>query len=86
MQQVAHIFYGLVFLLQGSPGEPVDLGADEPTYQEFHQKFWAGEVRLEDKSAKTAYGRVHLARLLQETRQGRYIESLRIVTERHAGA
>ena len=31
MQQVAHIFYGLVFLLQGSPGVPVDLSAQAPS-------------------------------------------------------
>ncbi len=79
-QQVAHIFYGLVFLLQGSPGVPVDLNAQAPTYGDFQRKFWAGEVVLEDKAAKTAYGRVHLERLLKDTREARFRESLRVVS------
>ena len=83
MQQVAHIFYSLVFLLQGSPGVPVNLNEQAPTYRDFHRKFWAGEVKLEDKPAKAIYGRVHLDQLLQSTRQPRFKESLRIVSDRH---
>jgi len=79
-QQVAHIFYGLVFLLQGSPAVQVDLDEPAPTYGEFQRQFWAGNVKLEDKSAKTAYGRVHLERLLEDTRCARFRESLRVVS------
>ncbi len=82
MQQVAHIFYSLVFLLQGSPGVPVNLSEQAPTYRDFHRKFWAGEVKLEDKPSKATYGRVHLEQLLQSTRQVRFKESLRIVSDR----
>jgi hypothetical protein len=82
MQQIAHIFYSLVFLLQGSPGVPVNLSQQAPTYRDFNQRFWSGVVKLEDKPAKATYGRVHLDQLLQSTRLPRFKESLRIVSER----
>jgi aminoglycoside phosphotransferase (APT) family kinase protein len=81
MQQVAHIFYSLAFLLQGSPGKPVDLSEPAPTYGDFHRQFWSGEVKLTDSPTKTAYGRVHLERLLQDTRQARFNKSLKIVSD-----
>ncbi len=81
MQQVAHIFYSLVFLLQGSPGVPVNLSEQAPNYRDFQRNFWAGEVKLEDKQAKATYGRVHLDQLLQSTRLRRFKESLRIVSK-----
>ena len=84
MQQVAHIFYALVFLLQGSSGVPVNLSEEAPAYRDFHRQFWAGEVKLEDKPAKAVYGRVHLDRLLESTRLSRFKESLRIVADRYA--
>jgi hypothetical protein len=84
MQQLTHMFYGLVFLLQGSSGNPAGLSEQAPIYGDFHRQFWAGEVKLTDKQTKTAYGRVHLDRLLQNTRQARFNESLRIVSDRFA--
>ena len=79
-QQVAHIFYGLVFLLQVSPGVQMDLGEPAPSYEDFRRQFWAGEVVLTDKPAKTAYGRGHLKRLLEDTRRAKFRESLRVVS------
>jgi hypothetical protein len=76
MQQVAHVFYGLVFLMQGVA---LDLAEPGPGYDAFQRKFWAGEVKLDDKETKTAYGRVHVERLLQDTRGTRFRESLRAV-------
>ncbi len=76
MQQVAHVFYGLVFLMQGVP---LDLAEPGPGYGEFQRQFWAGEVKLEDKQTKMVYGRVHLERLLQNARCARFRESLRVV-------
>lgn len=76
MQQVAHVFYGLVFLMQGTPLNPAEPG---PGYGEFQRQFWAGEIKLDDKETKMAYGRIHVERLLQDTRSARFGESLRIV-------
>jgi len=76
MQQVAHVFYGLVFLMQGVP---LNLAEPGPGYDEFQRKFWAGEVKLDGKETKTAYGRVHLERLSEDTRRARFRESLRVV-------
>jgi thiamine kinase-like enzyme len=82
-QQVVHMFYTMVFLMFGSAGEPIDWSEPVPGFTEF-QRFWTGEINLTDKQTKTVYGRVHWERLLQNTRQARFQEALRIVSDRHA--
>ena len=84
MQQVAHMFYAMGFLWLGSSGKPIDWSEAVPAFRDFHRRMWASEVRLSDNHTKTLYGRVHWERLLQNTRQARYNEALRIVSGRHA--
>ena len=79
MQQVTHMFYAAVFLQMGSAGEPVDL-------TDFPRRFWNGEVDLTDKRMKGIYGRFHWNRLLENMRQTRFDEALRIVADEHAHA
>jgi hypothetical protein len=86
MQQVAHMFYGMAYLLTGSSGEPIDWNETVPTFGEFQRRFWAGEVNLQDKRTKIVYGRVHWDRLWRNMRQARYDEAVRIVSERHAAS
>jgi thiamine kinase-like enzyme len=83
MQQVAHTFYAMVFLLLGSSGKPIDWSETVPEFRDFHRRIWEGEVNLADNHMKTVYGRVHWERLLQNVRQARYKEALRIVSDRH---
>ncbi|MBS1800298.1 MAG: phosphotransferase [Acidobacteria bacterium] len=83
-RQVAHLFYATVFLLQGSYGKPLSQSESVPGYRDFQRKFWAGEISLVDNQTKTAYGRVHLEEFLENTRQTRFDEALRIVSDRHA--
>jgi hypothetical protein len=83
MQQVVHMFYAMVFLLLGSSGEPVDRSEKAPEFKAFHRRMWAGEFNLADSHTKVVYGRVHWERLLQNMRQARFKEALRIVSERH---
>ena len=85
-QQVAHMFYAMAFLWQGSAGKPIDWTETVPEFGDFHRRFWAGEVGLADFGVKTIYGRVHWERLMHNTRQGRYEEALRIISERRATA
>jgi hypothetical protein len=82
MQQVAHLFYAMVFLLVGSAGEQLNLSERAPDFRDFHRRIWAGEVNLADKQAKILYGRVHWERLLENTRQPRFNEAVRIVSAR----
>jgi hypothetical protein len=84
MQQIAHIFYSMAFLLLGSSGKPIDYREALPELRDFHRRFWTGEVRLADIHAKTVYGRIHWEQLMQNTRQARFHESLRVVSEWHA--
>jgi aminoglycoside phosphotransferase (APT) family kinase protein len=83
MQQIAHLFYTMAFLLLGSSGKPVDWSATVPEFRDYHRRMWAGEIDLADKEVKIVYGKVHWRRLLQNVRQARYNEALRIVADRH---
>jgi thiamine kinase-like enzyme len=78
MQQLAHAFYALGFLLLSSAGQPVDARESVPAYHDYQRRFWAREVSLSDNRAKTLYARVHLQRLLENARQPRYEQALSI--------
>ena len=84
MQQITHLFYTMAFLFLGSLGKSIDWSGTMPGFQDFQRRVWAGEVDLADKDAKIMYGRFHWERLLQNVRQARYKEALRIVSDRHA--
>jgi thiamine kinase-like enzyme len=78
-QQIAHMFYAMVFLLLGSAGKPIDWSDPVPEFRDFHRRFWSGEVELKDNHTKTIYGRVHWERLVRNMHHARFDESLRIV-------
>jgi aminoglycoside phosphotransferase (APT) family kinase protein len=82
MQQLAHLFYTMAFLFQGSPGKPIDWNAAVPEFRDFHRRMWAGGADLTDKDAKIVYGRVHWERLMHNVGQARYHEALGIVHSR----
>ena len=84
MQQVAHIFYTMAFLLLSPSGNPPGESVSAPEFREFHRRFWAGEFKLEDPQTKALYGRAHLAQLFQNAQQPRFSESLKIVSAQHA--
>jgi hypothetical protein len=84
MQQVTHMFYALAFLFLGSSGKSIDWSQPVPQFSDFRRRFWAGEVNLADNQMKIVYGRVHWEQLLQNARQARFNEALRIVSDRHA--
>jgi hypothetical protein len=54
-----------------------------PSFREFHRRIWAGEVNLADNDLQIVYGMVHWEQLLQNMRQTRFEETLRIVSDRH---
>lgn len=74
-RQIAHMFYAMAFLWIGSPGGPA-------APLDFQRRFWAGEFDLVDGAMKTMYGRVHWEQLVENVRQRRFQEALRIVSER----
>jgi aminoglycoside phosphotransferase (APT) family kinase protein len=82
-QQLAHMFYAMVFLHLGAMDQPIDWGGTGPGFRDYHRRMWAGEVDLADKDVKPVYGRVHWERLLRNVRQARFNEALRIVADRH---
>jgi hypothetical protein len=56
MRQLAHIFYAMVFLMQGSSETTVDL-------IDYQRRFWMRDVGLADSHAKTAFGMFHWEQL-----------------------
>ena len=83
MRQLAHMFYAMAFLMLGSSGEPVDWSEILPDFTDFNRRFWSGEIELKTNKTKIAFGRVHWERLLENMRQARFDEALRIVSDRH---
>jgi hypothetical protein len=84
MQQIAHLFYTMAFLFQGSSGKPIDWSGSVPEFRDYHRRMWAGDVDLADNDVKIVYGRVHWERFLQNVQQPRYKEALRTVSDRYA--
>ena len=83
MRQIVHMFYAAVFLLLGSAGKPINQRAGLPSFTDFHCRIRNGEVNLADSELKVVYGMVHWERLLQNVRQQRFDEALKIVSERN---
>jgi hypothetical protein len=83
MRQVLHILSATVFLLLGSAGKPIDLSDKRPSFRDFQLRIWTGEVNLADNGPKIAYGMAHWGELLQNVRQTRFEEAVRIVSDRH---
>jgi thiamine kinase-like enzyme len=84
MRQVMHMMYAAFFVLLGSSNKPINQGVKLPSFRDFHQRIWVGEVNVADNEMKTIYGRIHWEQLLQNMRQTRFHEALRIVSDRHA--
>jgi aminoglycoside phosphotransferase (APT) family kinase protein len=80
MQQVVHLFYTMAFLFLGSKVQPVSIG-NAPELTDFHRRMWAGEVDLMDSETRIAYGMAHWKQLLRNTRQRRFQEALKIVSD-----
>jgi hypothetical protein len=80
MQQMVHMFCGMVFLMLGSAGGQVDWSEKAPEFRAFQRRWWAGEVNVADQATKIAYGRVHWERLRENMRGGRFEEALKIVS------
>ena len=80
MQQMSHLFYTMAFLFLGSPDKPIDWSAAVPEFGDYQRRIWTGQIDLTDKDVKIVYGRVHWQRFLQNVRQARYNEALRIVS------
>ncbi len=86
MQQIAHLFYAMVFLHLGAVGGPIDWGAPLPAFGEYQRRRWQGDaVPLADREEKAVYGRTHWERFKHNVRHARYGEALRIVADRACG-
>jgi len=87
MRQALHMLSATVFLLLGAAGKPAAQGPSQvgslPSFQDFHQRIWEGEVNPADNDLRSVYGGVHWEQLLQNVRQARFNEALRIVADRH---
>ena len=83
MRQVLHMLSAAVFLLLGSAGKPIRRSENPPAFRDFHERIRAGEIDLADNQVKIDYGMVHWEQLLQNVRQPRFDEALRIVSERN---
>ena len=80
MRQLSHVFYTVVLMLVGSAGKPVDSNEKAPDFRNFHDGIWTGEVSLATDGAKQCYARVHMNQFMQNMREVRFQNALRIVS------
>ena len=85
MRQVLHMLSAAVFLLLGAAGKPLRAIQHPPSFRDFHDRLWAGEIDLADNDMKVICGLVHWKELLANVRQPRFDEALKIVSERNVG-
>lgn len=88
MQQIAHMFYTMAFLLPGwtdksADRRPTDWNVPVPKFEDYYRRMWAGKVDLADKDVRVVFGRIHCERLLRNVRLARYRDSLEIVRARN---
>jgi hypothetical protein len=86
VRQITHMFYAMVYLLMGAAGKPVDWTEPAPEFLDFQRRMWAGEIDLSDSRTKIAYGKLHWERFRENTREARFTDALRTVSNRHAGS
>lgn len=84
MRQTLDMLSAAVFLLLGSGGKPIRQSADLPSFHDFHQRIWAGEIDLADNELKVVYGCAHWAKLCDDIRHPRFDEAVRTVAEQNA--
>jgi hypothetical protein len=83
MRQVVHMLSAAVFVMLGSASTPIGQRDTLPTFVEFHERMWAGEINPMDGELKLVYGLLHWERLLDNVRRTRCDEALAIVSERN---
>ena len=71
MQQVAQIFYGMVFLLLGSSGKPIDWSETGSRIQGLSSTHLGGRDQPGGQPHENVCGRVHWEQFLQNTQQAR---------------
>ncbi len=82
MQQAAHMFYTLAFLLPATFGDPVKIDANAQDFRALQRRFWAGEVRLDDTVTKAVYSTAHLNQLQKNALGARWERALAVVAGR----
>src|SRR5262249_8085994 len=76
IRQLAHMFYGMGYMLFGSSEGP----EDAPNFRDIHDRVWTGAERLADSPMKFLYGRAHWQQYLRSIRGTRFSDALRIVS------
>ena len=80
MSQLLHMFYATLLMALGAKGKSIEPVANVPDFRDFHDRIWAGKVNLADEETKLQYARVHVNQFLQNTREARFQDALRIVS------
>jgi thiamine kinase-like enzyme len=85
VRQIVNVFYVVVFLLFGSERKPISPHDEVPAFRDFHDRLWSGQISLASNEMKLQYGRVHMKQVLQNMREPRFEDAIRIVSEHPAG-
>jgi len=79
-RQLMHFSYFVVFMLMGqTPGKTVDPFRTKPTFREFNDRVWAGEISLADMDNRVLYSLVHMEQLRINLQSERFKAALALV-------
>lgn len=83
MQQVCHLFYGLVMLKMAAASRPVgfrhDAGMETPSLRDIHAQVGSGQTSLATYEGQLLYGKASLNQAVADMKTSRFAESLRQV-------
>ncbi len=79
MRQFLYLLTSSVYLILAAGGQPIGERGNVPAFHDFLDRVWTGEINLVDKSQMVVNGQVHWAQLLDNLRQSRFNDALRIV-------
>jgi thiamine kinase-like enzyme len=81
MSQVVHMFCFTLCSVPGSAGKSIDINMRTLSFNEFHDRLWNCEIKLDNNDEILHYALVHMKELMNSMQTKRFDESLRIVAD-----
>jgi aminoglycoside phosphotransferase (APT) family kinase protein len=80
IRQIVHMFYtGFLLLMASRSGTAIDAESAVPDFRAFHDRLISGEIDVDEDTLKVRYARLHLKRMLHNTRSQRFADALAAV-------
>lgn len=78
-RQLLHLFYFVTFILFGKKPENEDLKKPIPSFFEYHDGIWSGDITFADMGSRVEYALVHMEQLRRNAKLKKFEEALEVV-------